>query len=52
MEEGGEIKSVLNGMSQFDCSARVVVEGKLISVDSTHTCMHNLHGEETHEDYE
>ena len=27
VEEGGEIKSVLNGMSQFYCSARVVVEG-------------------------
>lgn len=26
-QEGGEIKSVLNGMSQFYCSARVVVEG-------------------------
>lgn len=27
VEEGGGIKSVLNGMCQFYCSARVVVEG-------------------------
>jgi hypothetical protein len=48
MEKDGDIQSVLNGMSQFDCSERVAVEGKLISVDSTLTRTYSLHRMETY----